>query len=209
VITNNTDILKISPVQAVDYLGVIIDSNLKWNCHISKLSSKLRSLLSLFKFYKQIINIRHLKIVYFALVESQLRYGGAYNNNLNPIVTLQRWILKIMYGKERLFPTEQLFQLSQVLNIKQLYSLTVLITQKNNKNKNFTKNKYPTRGQKLAIQLPQISKTLTLRSHIYFGPRLFNTLPLEFRQLNSKNLYKKKVKQWLLANPEIMHKFLS
>lgn len=104
--TTPTTTFSILPTTITNYLGLIIDCNLKWDHHIKKLTGKLRSLLHLCRHYKTMVNVKQLKSIYYALVESQLSYGsiawgGAYNHHISPIIILQKWILKIIYGKDK------------------------------------------------------------------------------------------------------------
>ncbi|KAL3282272.1 hypothetical protein HHI36_005463 [Cryptolaemus montrouzieri] len=49
--------------------------------------------------------------------------------------------------------------------------------------------------------LPRMAKTVCQRCFTFLAPRAFNMLPLRLRNLVSINLFKKKVKKWLLSNP--------
>ena len=70
-----------------------------------------------------------LQTVYYALIESQLKYGiiawgGAYNTHIKNLEIVQKWILKIMHRKEMTFPSDTLFQLAKVATIRQLFAHT-------------------------------------------------------------------------------------
>jgi len=63
---------------------------------------------------KQFLNTHWLKNTYFALSQSIIEYGrvawsGASQTYTNNIQTAQNTILKIIFRKPRLFPTNQLF----------------------------------------------------------------------------------------------------
>lgn len=173
----------ISSVDSVSYLGLTIDRNLKWDRHIIKLAKKLRSLLSLFRPYMSPTDIDDLKMVYHGLVDSQLWYGliawkGAYNHLIAEVAVLQRWMLKIFHEKTKRFPTNELYNISQVPNIKELHFLFLLTRYKLKVHKDLTKN-------------------LTLRSHISMGPRLFNKIPTEICRVNSIEMFRGILRKWL------------
>lgn len=56
--------ISILSTSSVKYLGIYIDSHLKWDIHVNKLINKLRSLLYLFNTLKDILNIDQLKTTY-------------------------------------------------------------------------------------------------------------------------------------------------
>lgn len=59
----------------IKYLGIIIDTNLRWDLHINHLAKKIRNLISRFNFLRDYLDIPHLKTVYYALVQSQHTYS--------------------------------------------------------------------------------------------------------------------------------------
>ncbi|KAJ8913062.1 hypothetical protein NQ315_006563 [Exocentrus adspersus] len=92
---NNGEDIEISVRHQVKYLGVYIDSHLRWTRHLSEVAKTLRCLLYKFKYIRSFLNIQQLKVVYFALVESRLRYailswGGAYPSHLDQLFILQK-----------------------------------------------------------------------------------------------------------------------
>lgn len=205
---------EIPSVKQIKYLGITIDSFLKWDVHIKSLICKLRSLLAKFKYFKQILDIQHLKILYYALVESQMRYGiiawgGAYNAHIKNLETIQKWILKIIYNKNILYPTDALYKLSNILDARQLYCLTLVLYCKNKMNKIPINHPYPTRYKEGSIVIPKVAKTITQRCHTYLAPKIFNMIPPDYKQLNSLPLFKSKIKKWLLSQTRLFsHKLI-
>lgn len=100
----------IAETKYIKYLGITIDSQLRWDQHVKNLVNKIRGLLFKFRYLRNYINsIKYLKIFYQALIESQISYGivgwgGAYNNHIKPLEVIQKWILKIIYKKNARFP---------------------------------------------------------------------------------------------------------
>ena len=94
---------KINQETCVKFLGVLLDSNLSWESHLTELSKKLARTTGLFYMYK----IRHyapmdtLILLYYGLFESFLSYGvsvwgSTYPMYTDPIFILQKRILKII-----------------------------------------------------------------------------------------------------------------
>ena len=67
--------LKIENTFSHTYLGLLIDSQFKWDKHIDGLCSKLRSSLYSIRLLKSYVNFNTIRTVYFALIESHIRYG--------------------------------------------------------------------------------------------------------------------------------------
>lgn len=89
----------IKRVNSCKYLGIYIDSCLKWDVHIQEIVKKVKN----FKFlvYKPSLFMerRVLKMLYHSLFESSFNYGiiawgGAYKNYIEPLFTTQERILK-------------------------------------------------------------------------------------------------------------------
>jgi hypothetical protein len=57
------------------FLGVVIDSKLTWNDHISEVANKLSRQIYLFRSLNQIVSNKTLKCVYYAHFQSIMNYG--------------------------------------------------------------------------------------------------------------------------------------
>jgi len=68
----NCKIIKI--VGKIRYLGVIFDNNLKWNFHINNLLGKLSLVTFQLIKLKNMVPKQTMKIVYFALYQSNVQY---------------------------------------------------------------------------------------------------------------------------------------
>jgi hypothetical protein len=69
----NYKIIKI--VEKIRYYGVIFDKNLKWNFNINNLLGKLRFITFKLIKLKTMVPKQIMKIVYFALYQSNVQYG--------------------------------------------------------------------------------------------------------------------------------------
>lgn len=205
----NNSILEIPPTNKIKYLGLHIDPHLKWDMHINHVVKRIRCLLSKFKYLARFMDKKNLITAYYALVESQLRYGiiawgGAYDNHIKKLEIVQKWMLKIILKKEYTYPTELLFQLAEVLDIRQLYSAAIINHLKTNKQKETVQHRHDTRHKaKTSLVIPKPQKTLMKRSFLFIGPHLYNKLPLDLKVINSTKLFKNRLKKWLLNIPKI------
>lgn len=196
--------IHINATEKVKYLGIYIDCHLRWQYQVQNVLQKARGLLHKFKQIKEILKTPHLIAIYKALVESILRYGiigwgGVGVTYLTPLQNLQKRFLKIIYGKNALYPTELLFQNSELFSIRQLYCYTTLIYQYNNKqnHEHFT-HKYSTRSkQQDDIKIKKMAKSIGQRYYVYIGEKLFNMLDKCTRDATNITKFKRNVKKWI------------
>lgn len=202
------DNTRIPCVKNIKYLGVIIDCHLRWDHHVRFLVGKLRRLLHKFRILETYLKDRkYLKIIYYALVQSQISYGiigwgGAYERHIRNLNVIQKWILKIIHNKKRTYPSDQLFQLSQVLDIRQLYVLKILTNVHASKIKlNKVDYLHNTRQKDQAYKTIRSNKRIGQRSASYLAPRIFAVVPSNLRYTINCSAFKKKVSEWL-KDPE-------
>lgn len=197
---------QIPEAQSVKYLGIIVDRHLRWDLQIKNIAKKIRGLLYKFKYLKDFLSLQHLKTLYFALVQSQLSYGiigwggvnDCYLENLN---VLQKWILKIIYEKEISFPSDRLFKEATVFDIRQIFCQHIIMDiYKNKISIEPIQHAYHTRNKENNLLMPRCGKTIGQRSCDYLGPRIYNILPQELRNINCFIRFKSKVKKWILEN---------
>ncbi len=78
--------LKINCVPLTDvnvpkFLGLSIQSNLKWNAHLNELNTKLSSLCYAFRILSNSVSLHTARCVYFVNVHSRLKYGVIFWGN--------------------------------------------------------------------------------------------------------------------------------
>lgn len=215
-INSSSNIVNIEAVNHIKYLGVTIDQHLRWDVHVSNLARTLRSILYKFKLLKSFLEIPHLKIIYYALIESRLSYGilgwgGVANTHLKQLETLQKRFLKIMLSKERTYPSNLLYSEANILDLRQLYILSVSIKQfKTKDNLCYVDHPHKTRHKvKVSVKTPIATKSITQKSYAFLAPRLYNYLPDEIKNIKNLNLFKKKIKLFILnSEQDIMHNLI-
>ena len=208
------DFNQINEVASTKYLGVIIDQFLKWQQHIDYVSNRIRKLIHKFYILRSFLNKKILIIVYKALVESLISYGilvwgGLYNNALNKLNIIQKYILKIIYKKTRLYPTNLLFT-EETCNIRTIY-LTTICTYLNFNcgQKNYIGHRYKTRqNENKNLEIPQNRNNLNFKFISYLGPKSYNLLPLFIRDINNKSKFRKMCQKYIYDNFNIfIHMF--
>lgn len=117
---------KVESTEEVQYLGLTFHHNLRWDSHIAKLLRKLRAACSTIFALRSKINKRLLRSVYFAIFESNLRYGlliygGATGTLLDSVFKVQKKTIRIMNKVGSREHTKELFLNDDILNFFALY----------------------------------------------------------------------------------------
>jgi len=206
----------IARAKEVKYLGVLLDGFLRWDRHIELLVKKMRYLLYTFVQVRYIFSRKYLFVIYKALVETVLQYGivvwgGMYNNLIEPLIILQKLILKILLFKDRQYPTELLYIDANVLDLRGLYILKCLkFAYKNPSLKPPISHRLATRSRSQnAVDVPRASRAKNQRFITYLAPLFFNHLPYELRQINNFSLFVRRVSEFLLENRNLFVEVIS
>ncbi|KAJ8945240.1 hypothetical protein NQ317_006426, partial [Molorchus minor] len=94
--------------------------------HISYVAKRLRALMHKFYELRDILSRKNLVILYNSLANSIIQYcipawGATFKIALSPLQTAQNMILKIIFKKNKLYPTSLLYQETNILNIRLIY----------------------------------------------------------------------------------------
>lgn len=148
-------------------------------------------------------------ILYKALIESHITYGiigwgGVLNCHLLRLEILQKRILKVIFNKPLTYPSEELFQETRVYDIRQLYFYCISLKIFSEK-KNLINHVHQTRSRSIRnLSVALMHTRIGQRCSTYLGPKIYNYIPFEIRSLNSKHIFKKKLKQFLYNYSRIL-----
>ena len=117
---------KIQRKISVKFLGVLLDSNLRWKSHITELSKKLSRTIGIFCKIRHFVPLEILKALYFSLFYSFVSYGIAVWALSHKSIVSQKKILRIINFKEPNSHTEPLFAQLQFLKIRDMHELQLL-----------------------------------------------------------------------------------
>ena len=115
----------------VKYLGVLIDSKLKFKEHISSVNKKIARTVGLLYKLRHYMNQETLVMVYYSLIYPFLIYavpiwGNACITFINPIHILQKKVVRLIHFKDRSTHSAPLFNLLKILNIHDIHKLETL-----------------------------------------------------------------------------------
>ena len=118
--------LPLKECDSYKYLGVMIDKNLNWSCHIEYIGQKISKACGALAKIRHCVSLEILKNVFYALVHSYLRYGiliwgSASRTTLKPLEVLVNKAIRIMlfapFGNLDFAPLYQELELLDLDNI--------------------------------------------------------------------------------------------
>ena len=203
------DNTSIERVYKTKFLGIIIDSNLKWQHHISLTNNKVSKIIGILVRLRPKVNTKLLITLYNTLILPHLAYcitiwGKTYKKYTKDLITTQKKIVRIITYSPRLTPSAPLFSRLHILPFTQLYIYhTLILSYKliNNALPNIVTQSLcprPTRSYSTRNddRIPITFRNLaTSRFGIKYNiPRFFNELPTHLKTLNSLSTFKKQIK---------------
>lgn len=206
---------KIEKTHCIKYLGVFLDENLNWKDQIEYVTNKVRKVI--YKFYelRHVLPRSTLKMVYYSLVESTLNYGlvvwgSACKTFLTAPFVAQKYIIKIMFFKDKRFSTELLFQECGLLTLEQLYikSLIRYMIKSLDFRKSIQHNQNTRNVCCQNVVVPQTRLSIVQRHICFLGPKIYNTLPVCFKVLPYR-IARKKINKFILDNKLAINLYVS
>lgn len=199
---------------SIKYLGLMVDQNLKWKLHIEYISGRLSGLLYKFFQLRNILADINLRMVYVALAESIIRYciliwGGLFQESLGQLNVTQNTLIKILFKKERLYSTKLLYSELGLMNTRQLYTYRCLEWMFNRKHEYSKVILNRNTRYSSHLEVPFFYKTHLQRFAFFHGPKLYNLLPSETKNITSKNKYIIEITNYVLSNYDQINTFFS
>lgn len=192
----------INSVSSTKFLGIIIDSSLKWKDHITALGKKLSSACFAIRTIYPVVNVETVKSVYYAYAFWHLRYGVIFwGNSVNSEIIFkhQKRIIRAMFGLPFRQSCKPFFVEQNILTLPSLFIFEILLFYKLNPNlfqECQPKSLYNTRSQYL--NYPAHRLTLYEQGPYYTAIKLYNKLPLDIKNQNSVQLFKSSLKSHLI-----------
>lgn len=185
------------------FLGICIDNKLTFKSHITSLCAKLSSGCYAVKVVSETLGPVAARDVYFALVESHLRYGVCFWGNcsnylLIRVFRLQKRAIRCMCGARFRQSCRPLFSKYKILTLTSLFILEtagLIFTKFGGKRHD---SGYATR-QVGHIPLPIPHTSMAKNSIFYDSKKIFNKLPLEIKSISSLKQFKNTLKTFLLT----------
>lgn len=186
------------------FLGMHIDNALKFESHLTYLSKKVSSACYAIRVISNKLDLKTTKSAYFALIESQLRYGicfwGSCSLSLfNMLFVLQKRAIRYVFKIGFRDSCRPLFLRHKILTLPGLFLLeTSCLIHKKYKESIFGVSTVYTR-QTHTVNLPIPYTTQAKHSIIYQSKKIFNHLPLHLRQTVSGERFRRDLKMLLVS----------
>lgn len=202
--------LEIQKVNEIKYLGIFLDQKVSWKAHIDYLKTKIIKYIRTFYMLRPLCTPVLLKELYHALVSSRMEYGiviwgGTYHTSLKPLITLQKYFIRILSHKTRLTHTPPLFLALNILPFRNLYIFKVLRLFFNRSTTIAAQTRPPktqTLRNKNSITVPKPNLTMFKHFFTYAAPHFYNHLPETLKQCNSKGKFTRNLKIHLINSNE-------
>jgi Reverse transcriptase (RNA-dependent DNA polymerase) len=209
----------IEKVYQYKYLGLVIDSKLKFNNQIHNVKSKIAPVIGILWRTKNIMPPVVKNHVYNAFVHSHLNYlvgiwGNAYEKYLNKLKVMQNKVIKIMYNYPLRKHTVELYNETKKFNLNSMNFValcTLIYRVVNNLIKNdfeliFNRefHRHNTR-QAINLHIDFRRTNMGKMSILTKGVNYYNELPKNIKQSKSLFIFKKKLKEFVSGN---LNKFM-
>jgi len=200
---------KIWEDKSVKLLGVTIDNSLKFDQHVTDICSKANRKLGALSRLCKYIDLKKRRILYKSFIESQFKYcpliwmfHSRYSNN--KINKLHKRALRLVYNDyESSFDFLLCKDNSFTIHHQNIQRLAIEIYKdiQNSSTGVFKEllipNIRPINRSNADFQIPSINSVLMGQNSLrYFAPLIWNTIPLDIRNLKSLKLFESKIKTW-------------
>ena len=121
----------IDRVETVKYLGVYIDSGLKWAAHNDHLTFTISRNIGIISRVKYFLNKQSLLLLYNTLVLPYINYrcfiwGFTYQNYMSKIELLQKRVVRIIDNQHRLAHSNPIFKLFNIIKVRDVPKLQLI-----------------------------------------------------------------------------------
>jgi len=191
-----------SPIDQVDsfnYLGLILNSELKWCTHIKTLCSRLQKTCYLFRIIRNALPPEHIKTIFHSYFQSIVRYGVQFwgnDTNAKSVLLLQKRCLRIVLKMKPRESCREVFKKHKIMTVYSMYVFEVCKYIHKHRDESFIQNSdlhhYNTRRRDdVHVGLAHPSVLVMIQ--------IYNKLPSELRALTHTK-FEKKLKILLSEN---------
>ena len=209
---------ELTRVRSTKCLGVMIDENLTWHEHIDYVCRKVIASLSMLRRVRSFLGERDLTLLYNCLIQSQLDYccevwGLRFDTHIHKLEVLQKRAARMILNASFYTPSIDLFKRLNILPFHKrvMYFRCIFIYKCiNDLSADFFKDtflnvssthaintRYSTNGN---LVLPKCNTECFKRSFIYAAINSWNSLPNDFKGIQSVSSFKGELKSIFYHN---------
>ena len=198
----------IEKVESIKYLGVVVDSKLKMNSQADNIVTKVTQSMNAMNVIKRHLPTFSLMQFYNAFIGSHLFCNSFLLCRMNDgdvkrLQKIQNKALKTAFGLEMRFSTERLFMefAVNVLPVIGIACFNLLLLTKKHILTASDEFEVINEGRRIKqLKFPRFHRALLANDLVCLGPKIYNQLPLELREISSYNRYKLELNTYLLKN---------
>ncbi len=121
---NNVDIER---VPSFNFLGIHLDENINWKCHVDMLTNKLSKIMGILNRLKHIYPQQVLLTLYNTLFISHINYGLLlWGTHIERVEKVQKKVIRIITYSSYTAHTEPLFKMLELLKLKDIFHHKIL-----------------------------------------------------------------------------------
>ena len=182
---------------SVRHLGVFYDNELSFKFHCKHVYAKVSKIVFSLNQMKNILDQKHLKILYSSYIKSNIDYCNALlvgvpDSYINPIIKLQKKCVRIISGTSRLAHTAELFRNLRILPYDKLIKFNAckfMFDYKHGRTPSVFENTWKTngdiRGRNLRndddYNIPFVNRSYLQNLPLFKFPALWNALPHDLK----------------------------
>ena len=207
----------------IKFLGIHIDNHLTFRYHINEISIKLSKSVGLLYKLNKFLPTNILKIIYSSLIHPYLIYGveawhGTFKNLTNKIFVLQKKAIRAVNSLDFNEHTNEYFISNEIMKLEDQYKYQIsnYTFQLLNSNideeitsiimNNQEAHSHDTRHGKM-LKIPRVIRTMSKNNIIYIGPKVWNSLPNNVKDVNSLYKFKKKTKSFFIEQYKLQNQY--
>lgn len=193
-------------VDDVKFLGIYLQSDLKWNTHTKTLSAKLSSICYMLRILNTSCSREIVMQAYHAHFQSAIRYGIIFWGNApcsQSVFKTQKRAVRIICNMKRQDSCRSLFPTLKILNIPCLYIFETIVFIKyylgstSAYQLNSSVHSHRTRNDK-NIHVSYARTSAYQKSVLHRGTQLYNHLPGSIKLIKEESIFKQKLKSFLM-----------
>ena len=195
-------------VEELKFLGIVLDPKLKFDKHIGMISKKLSKSVGIFYKVRYLVPENLMLILYYSLVYPYLLYaisiwGGTYPTHLQPLIIIQKRVIRLITNQNFLAHSSPLFLKTKVLKLPDIYKLILAqIAFSSDVINNFRSNHTHNTRNRNALQ-PAFQRLSVCQNSLNYNlPLIWNELPLEVKSEEKYSRFKMEVKRFFLSKYE-------
>ena len=200
----------INQTSSTKFLGLTIDSHLKFDSHINNICNKTSKTVGILFKLNKFMPLEILKSIYQSLITPYLTYCqeiyySAPQIYTNRIKIIQKKAVRAMNSLPYNAHTDEYFKSMQLLKLDDMFTLATLTNvYEKVHNHNFippdTRNHPHFTRNRNQLAIPLLNRNATQKTFVYQEVIKWNALPLELKDTDKKPRFKKRVKDFLLSS---------